>query len=224
MLAYLLNYPDKLGMAMLEHLEIVMITTIISLPLAAFFTVVALRSKFVEKIFIHLFSVIYSIPSLALFAILIPMTGLGKITAIIVMVMYSQYILLRNFISGLHEVDPFVIEAARGMGMTEHQILLKVQVPLARNALFTGIRLSIISTIGIATIAAFINAGGLGNILFDGLRSFNINKIMWGSILSAALAIGINLLLSRVEKLCGRKMIYYQVCKKNEEPVLGANK
>ncbi|WP_110956083.1 ABC transporter permease [Anaerosinus massiliensis] len=224
MLVYLLNYPDKLGMAILEHLEIVIITTMISLPLAAFLTVVALHSKFVEKIFIHLFSVIYSIPSLAFFAILIPLTGLGKITAIIVMVMYSQYILLRNFVSGLHEVDPSVIEAARGMGMTDRQILLKIQVPLARNALFTGIRLSIISTIGIATIAAFINAGGLGNILFDGLRSFNINKIMWGSILSAALAIGMNLFLSKVEKLCCRKMIWHKVCKKNGEPVLGADK
>lgn len=114
--------------------------------------------------------------------------------------MYNQYILLRNFIAGLNEVEPSIIEAAIGIGMTKWQVLYQVRLPLSKRALFTGLRLAVVSTIGIATIAAFINAGGLGNILYDGLRTMNIYKILWGSLLSAGLAVGANVLLIRIEK------------------------
>jgi osmoprotectant transport system permease protein len=200
LIKYAINYWDKLGRALIEHLEIVVITLVISLLLAAVLTILAMYSKVLSKILIHAFSVVYSIPSLALFAILIPVTGLGKVTAIIVLVAYNQYLLLRNFIAGLNEVDSAIIEAAIGMGMTNMQVVFKVRLPLSKKALFTGVRLSVVSTIGIATIAASINAGGLGSILFDGLRTMNVNKILWGSILSAGLAIGVNALLGKVEK------------------------
>lgn len=142
---------------------------------------------------------IYSIPSLALFSLLIPITGLGKDTAIIVLVLYNQYILLRNFIAGLDNVDENIIEAAKGMGMSNMQMLIKVKIPLAKKSLFTGIRLAVVSTIGIATIGALINAGGLGTILFDGLRTMNVNKILWGSILSAGLALFADKILQKIE-------------------------
>ena len=141
----------------------------------------------------------YAIPSLALFAILIPATGLGKTTAIIVLILYNQYVLLRNFLAGLRGVDPAMLEAAAGMGMTTLQVLYKIRLPLSLNPLFAGLRLAAVSTIGIATIAATINAGGLGGILFDGLRSMNMYKIMWGALLSACLAIGANHLLLWLE-------------------------
>lgn len=132
---------------------------------------------------------LYSIPSLAMFAILIPLTGLGKTTAILVLVIYNQYLLLRNFLTGLREVDESIIEAATAMGMKKMQLVLLIQLPLSKKAIFAGIRIAIVSTIGIGTIAASINAGGLGTILFDGLRTLNTNKIIIGSILSASLAI-----------------------------------
>lgn len=149
---------------------------------------------------IQAFSVLYSVPSLALFALLIPVTGLGKTTAEIVLIAYNQYLLLRNFISGLYQVDPAVIEAAEGMGMRRLQVLWKVRLPLSKKAFFTGIQLAVVSTIGIATIAAMINAGGLGTILFDGLRTLNIYKIIAGSVLSAGLALVINGVFKAVEK------------------------
>jgi osmoprotectant transport system permease protein len=198
---YAINHSDKLIKALLEHLEIVSITLIISLLVAAILTIAAMYSKVLSKVLIHGFSVIYSIPSLALFAILIPLTGLGQVTAIIVLVAYNQYLLLRNFINGLNEVEPAVIEAATGMGMTNMEVLFMVRLPLSKRALFTGVRLAVVSTIGIATIAASINAGGLGSILFDGLRTMNINKILWGTILAAGLALGVNAVLSRIEKV-----------------------
>ena len=131
---------------------------------------------------------------------MIPVTGLGKTTAVIVLVVYNQYLLLRNFISGLYGVEPAVVEAAEGLGMRRMQVLCQIRIPLAKRALFTGIQLAVVSTIGIATIAAMINAGGLGTILFDGLRTLNVYKIVIGSILSAGLAVGINALFKVAEK------------------------
>ncbi|MDS0524306.1 ABC transporter permease [Clostridium sp. SHJSY1] len=201
MIDYVIKHYDKLGKALLEHLELVVITLGISILIAAILTIFAMYSKILSKILIHLFSIIYSIPSLALFAILIPVTGLGKLTAITVLVVYNEYLLLNNFIAGLNEVEPAIIEAATGIGMNNIQILFKVRLPLSKNALFTGVRLAVVSTIGIATIAASINAGGLGSILFDGLRTMDVNKIIWGSILAAGLSIIVNGILSKIERI-----------------------
>ena len=119
------------------------------------------------------------------------------------LVVYSQYLLLRNFLTGLNEVDSSLIEAATGMGMTRMQVLLKIRIPLAKQALFAGVRLTIVATIGIATIAASINAGGLGQILFDGLRTMNTPKIVWGSIFAALLAVVADIILIVAEKMLG---------------------
>ena len=200
MIAYASKYYDRLLSATLEHLEIVVITLLISLVIAAGLTVACSYSKTLSRIMLNAFSVIYSVPSLALLALLIPVTGLGKKTAVIVLVIYNQYLLLRNFLAGLDGVDRSVVEAATGMGMTHMQLLWKVQIPLAKKALIAGLRIALVSTVGIATIAASINAGGLGSILFDGLRTMNVAKILWGSLLSAALAIGMDRLLLLAEK------------------------
>lgn len=205
MIDYFIKYYDKLLAAVLQHLQIVFISLLFSLLLAAILTVLCMYSKAASKLLINLFSIIYSIPSLAMFAMLIPLTGLGKTTAILVLTVYNQYLLLRNFITGLNEVDKSVVEAATGMGMTKLQVLVKIRLPLSKKALFGGIRLAAVSTIGIATIAASINAGGLGTILFDGLRTMNINKILWGSLLSAGLAILTNFLLNLIEKNISRR-------------------
>ena len=200
MIEYALKYPEKLYGALGQHLMLVAVTLVLSLILAAALTVCAMYFKTVSNGLIHLFSVIYSIPSLAMFAMLIPVTGLGTKTALIVLTLYNQYLLLRNFTAGLNGVDSAIIEAAAGMGMTTMQILLKIRLPLAKRSIFTGIRLAIVSTTGIATIAATINAGGLGTILFDGLRTLNVVKILWGTVLSAGLAIALNAGLERIER------------------------
>ena len=193
MIRYLEEHPEKILIPLLQHIQLVLITLLISVAVAAILTLLAMRFQSLGNVLMHLFSVIYSIPSLALFALLIPLTGLGQGTAILVMSAYNQYILLRNFITGMNEVDPAVLEAA------QMQVLTKVQVPLSRKALIAGIRPAVVSTIGIGTIAAAINAGGLGVLLFDGLRTMNIVKILWGSLLSAALAILLNAVLKLAE-------------------------
>jgi len=185
-----------------EHIQMVLIALFLSILLAGLLTVVAMFYKRVGTFLTYLFSIIYSIPSIALFALMIPIPGmgLGRNTAIIVLVLYNQFILLRNFITGLNGVDPAIVEAATGMGMTPAQIIFKVRVPLSLKPLFVGIRLALVSTIAIAIIAAFIGAGGIGLLITIGLETGNNNRILWGVILSAGLGIITNAALVFVEK------------------------
>lgn len=206
MIDYFIKYYDKLLDATLEHLSIVFISLVVSLIIAAILTVVCNYSTVFSKFLVNLLSMVYSVPSLAMFALLIPVTGLGSKSTIIVLVIYNQYLLLRNFLAGLNEVDKSIVEAAVGIGMTKMQVLMKIRLPLSKKALIAGIRIALVSTVGIATIAASINAGGLGMILFDGLRTMNIAKILWGSILSALLAILMDGFLNLIEKRVGAKV------------------
>lgn len=200
MIEYITKHPDKVLGPLTEHMQLVLITLAISLVIASFLTVLAMRSEKVSDVLNNLFSLVYSVPSLALFALLIPITGLGRTSAITVLTLYNQYLLLRNFTTGLREVDPVACEAAKGIGMTDMQILTRIRIPLARKAIFAGIRLAIVSTVGIATIAASINAGGLGILLFEGLRTMHIPKILWGSVLSAGMAVLLNTILKTIEE------------------------
>lgn len=201
MVDYWLSHSDKFITAFLEHLQIVGVTLLISIILASCLTLLIYRSRHLSDVMVSLFSAVYSIPSLALFALLIPFTGLGLVSTLIVLVLYNQYLLLRNFITGLYSVDYSLLEVAKGMGMTEWQILYKVQIPLALPLIFAGIRLAIVSTIGIATIAATAGAGGLGRILFEGLRQMNIAKTVGGTLLCGFIAISADILLKAVERL-----------------------
>ena len=200
MIEYLKRHPDKVFGPLTEHIWLVLVTLVISLAIASILTVLAMHSEKVSDLLNNFFSLVYSVPSLALFALLIPITGLGRTSAVIVLTLYNQYLLLRNFTTGLREADPVACEAAKGIGMTDMQILTRIRIPLARKAIFAGIRLAIVSTVGIATIAASINAGGLGILLFEGLRTMNIPKILWGSVLSAGMAVLLNTVLKVVEE------------------------
>ena len=200
MIEYFKRHPEKVLGPLAEHVWLVLVTLVISLAIASVLTVLAMRSEKVSDLLNNFFSLVYSVPSLALFALLIPITGLGRTSAVIVLTLYNQYLLLRNFTTGLREADPVACEAAKGIGMTDMQILTRIRIPLARKAIFAGIRLAIVSTIGIAAIAASINAGGLGILLFEGLRTMNIPKILWGSVLSAGMAVLLNAVLKMIEE------------------------
>ena len=199
-ITYTARHYDKLIRAVVEHLQIIGITLLISVILAFVISVFLLERQKLGDWVIRIWSMVYSIPSLALFALLIPLTGIGMKTAILVLVVYNQFILVRAFTEGLRRVDSGVLDAATGMGMTKSQILWKVRFPLAIDAMAAGIRIAIISTIGIGTIAATIGAGGLGRILFDGMRTQNPVKIIWGTVLSVAMVLIMNAILKLIEK------------------------
>lgn len=200
MFAYFADHSDQLMSAFWEHLGIVFSVLLISIILAAVICWFLLQSERATNIVVNIFSEVYSIPSLALFALLIPLWGLGNKTAIPVLVLYNQYLLIRNFMTGMQNVDKSILEAGTGMGMSKWQLVTKVQLPLAMPSIVAGIRLAIISTTGIATIAATINAGGLGKILLSGLRTMNTYKIIWGTILCVLIALLADTLLRLLEK------------------------
>lgn len=205
---YTTRHYDKLIRALLEHLQIVGLTLLISIALAFVISVLIMDRKTIAEWVMRVCSMIYAIPSLALFALLIPLTGLGMKTAVVVLVIYNQYILVRSFTEGFCMIDASILEAASGMGMTRWQIFKKVRFPLALDSMTAGIHIAIISTIGIATIGATIGAGGLGSILFDGMRTQNGVKIVWGTVLSVALVLLANAVLNAVEKRV-KRAIYH---------------
>ncbi|QWU17604.1 osmoprotectant transport system permease protein [Paenibacillus sophorae] len=199
-LAYFAKYGDKMLEMTLQHLQIVTLVLLISILIAMPLSLALYRSHKLSTIVLAVLGALYAIPSLAFFAILIPLLGLGIPTAVTVLVVYTQFILVRNILAGFKSVDPFLLEAGRGMGLSASQLFFKVQLPLAMPALLGGLRLAVISSIGMATIAAMIGAGGLGTLLFDGLRMNFAYKIVWGTILASALSLIANRILLFFEK------------------------
>ena len=196
-ISYTTRHYDKLIQAVLEHFEIVGITLLISIALAFVISMLVMEHKRITTWIMRVSSMIYAIPSLALFALLLPVTGLGMQTAILVLVIYNQFILVQSFTDGFTAVEPGVLEAATGMGMTKGQIFRKIRLPLALDTMIAGIHIAIISTIG---------AGGLGTILFEGMRTQNVVKIVWGTVLSVAMVLGVNGILKLVEKRIKKKL------------------
>lgn len=206
MIEYFVKYHDKLIRALAEHVQMVGITLVISVMIALAITLIIADAPRLTQFILQICNMIYSIPSLAMFAVLIPLTGLGTKTAVIVLIIYNQYILVRSFTEGLSLVDPSILEAAVGMGMNRKQIFFQVRLPLALDSFAAGIQVAIISTIGIATIGATIGAGGLGSVLFDGMRTQNYVKIFWGTLLSVLLVLTSNVVLNYLVKKISRRI------------------
>lgn len=204
MIQYLENNSGKLFELTLDHLMMTLISLMISSLLAAMLVFIFYDREKMRGLINYLASALYAIPSFALFALLIPFTGLGKTTAIVGLVVYSQYILVRTFFNGILEVDPSMIEAAYGMGMTRNQVLKQISLPLAIGPILTGLKLAATSTIGIATIAATINAGGLGTLLFEGLRMRSVVPMLYCIILTSGLCLLANFALRKIEKRVAR--------------------
>ena len=172
-----------------QHAVMVLASLGIALVIAGAMILLLMHRKNWLNGLTYFFSLLYSVPSFAFFALLLTISGLGMRTAIIVLTIYCEYVLLRTFITGIQEIDPALIEVAKGMGMTRKQVFFKVQLPLATPAIFSGLQVALASTMGIATIAATINAGGLGQLLFEGLQSQQVVPILWGTLLTVVLTL-----------------------------------
>jgi osmoprotectant transport system permease protein len=142
---------------------------------------------------------IYCIPSIALFSLLIPLFGLGKTTALIGLVGYNQIILLRSFKTAFAAIPGPIIEVSESMGMSKIDRFRLVYLPIMLPYLLSGLRVATVSTTGIATMAALINAGGLGNLLFEGMRTYHMPKLIWGIILISSLALCFNYIFAFFE-------------------------
>ncbi|WP_242368219.1 ABC transporter permease [Lactobacillus intestinalis] len=201
MIKYWQQNSSQMMQLTIQHAQMVLTSLLIAFLLAIVLIAIFLRKKNWLNGLIYFFSLLYSVPSYAFFALLIPVTGLGETTAIIVLAFYSEYVLLRNFITGIREVDPKYIEVAKGLGMTKQQIFAKVQLPLALSAIFSGLQIALASTMAIATIASTISAGGLGDLMFEGLQTGKVVPILWGTILTVGLTLICILVLKLIENI-----------------------
>lgn len=145
-------------------------------------------------------NVIQTIPSLALFAFALPVFGIGAKPAVFALFLYALLPIIKNTLLGIRNVDPAIREAARGMGMSKAQIMFKVEVPLAISVIMGGVRIATVTGVGIATIATLIGAGGLGELIYQGISMMNYDMILAGAISAAVLALLADFLLGVVEK------------------------
>lgn len=198
-MSYLLRYPDRVLELTRQHLVITALALTIALVIAIPLGIILARRRGLDTPILGALGVIYTIPSLALFAFLVPPFGLGLLPATLALVAYVQFILVRNIVVGLRGVDSAIIEAARGMGLSQAQILWQVELPLALPIILAGVRLATITLLGLATVAAWIAAGGLGVLFFEGIAQDNPQKIIAGAIVIATLALTLNRLLLWIE-------------------------
>ena len=199
-MSYIINNPDVMLELLWEHIVLVisalLIATAVSVPLGYYIH----GKPRLTTIVLGSLGMLYTIPSLVLMILLLPAFGLSPTTVIIALVIYCQIILVRNVIAGLETIDPSIIEAARGMGMTRRQRFVQVQLPLMLPVLIAGMRLAAVVATAIATIGAMFGAGGLGKLLFNGISQGRFDKIVAGSLTVALLAGVLNWSLQYAEK------------------------
>jgi osmoprotectant transport system permease protein len=192
------HWGDTLGPALWQHVELTLIAVVIGFAIAFPLALLAHRFRRLEQPFGAFSALVYTIPSLALFQLLVPFTGLTLTTVEIALVGYTLVMLFPNIVVGLRSASDDVIEAARGMGLTRSQILLRVELPLAVPAIIGGLRIAVVSTVAIATIAGInVTSMGLGYPIFSALREPTPFKteIYTAGVLAVALAIGADLML-----------------------------
>lgn len=199
-MAWLLRNYDQVLTAAWQHLILTVVSVTIAMAIALAVGVIAARHRPVYRMALAVTGVFYTIPSLALFALLIPLVGLGRTPALIGLVGYSLLGLIRNIVTGIQTIPQDVIEAAMGMGLTRRQVLWRVELPLALPVIVAGLRIVTVTVIGIGTVAAYINAGGLGALIFSGIAQTNGPKIASGAVIASLMAVLADWGLQRVER------------------------
>jgi osmoprotectant transport system permease protein len=201
---YILKHPERMITLTLQHIEIVVIAVIVALIIGIPLGILVTRLRWLEAPVTGVAGVLYTIPSLAIFAILIPISGLGATTAITALTLYSLLVIIRNTATAIDSVDPAMEDAARGVGMTGVQRLFFVELPLGVPIILAGQRVPVVSAVGIAAIAAYIGAGGLGLLIFEGIRTTDPDRIIAGAFMASLLALLADFGLKRLESTLRR--------------------
>jgi len=196
--------PTSITNLTLDHLSITAITMVIGLLIAFPIGIIAARHLRVYLPVITVAGILYTIPSLAFMAILIPFTGLTRTTVILPMVLYAQVVLIRNIVAAIQSVDLLLIEAGRAMGMNSWQLQREIILPLALPVIIAGLRVATVTTIGIATLAPLFGVQDLGYLIFQGFNTSYNDQVVAGVILVSLLAIVVDLLLLGLQRLLSR--------------------
>ena len=186
-----------------QHLLLVVVSTAVAVALGLPLGIALVRRPAIARVALGAAGLAQTIPSLALFGFLIPVPflgGIGARTALVALVLYALLPILRNTVTGIRQVDPAVVEAATGLGMTDGQRLRRVELPLALPVILAGVRIAAVTSVGTATIAAAIGAGGLGAYVFRGIATVDTRLLLVGAIPAAAMALVVDALLGALEK------------------------
>ncbi|GAA3080339.1 hypothetical protein GCM10010520_29210 [Rhizobium viscosum] len=194
------KHIPEIALAVWQHLVLSISSVLIGLAIALVLGIVCARRPRLYAFALTVTNIIFVIPSLALFALLIPFVGLGMEPALIGLSSYCLLILLRNVVTGIRGVPADILDAADGMGYGPWQRLFRIELPLALPLIVSGARIALVTVIGIATVAAFIDGGGLGTIILIGIDQEYAEKILVGGILTALLAIIFDFILTRAEQ------------------------
>ncbi|QIP16361.1 ABC transporter permease subunit [Spirosoma aureum] len=204
--AFIRDHADKLLEQTLTHIGLTFVSLLVALLIGVPLGIVIARRPKLAGSVLGIAGVLQTIPSVALLGFLIPLLGIGVGPALVALFLYALLPIIRNTYVGIIEVNPSVKEAARGVGMTDKQVLRKVELPLALPVIFAGVRTATVINVGVATLAAYVAAGGLGEFIFSGIALSNVNMMLAGAIPAALLAVGFDSGLARLQRLSGEKL------------------
>ena len=196
---------EQVAVALYEHVLIALTALAIAAVISLVLGVWAARRPRVFAATLAVTGALYTIPTLAFLALLIPLVGLGKTNVIIAMVAFSLVIMTRNVATGIRDVPADMVEAAKGMGMSARQVLTRVECPLALPVIVAGLRIATVTVISVTTVGAYVNAGGLGTLIFNGIATDNAPKIWAGALTACALAVVTDLALAQLEQVLKRR-------------------
>lgn len=199
-MSFIVSRSEQITGLIGEHIQLTVFAVIIAIVVGIPLGILITRVKKLSVPILGFANVIQAVPSLALLGFLIPILGIGSKPAILMVFLYSLLPIIKNTYTGLININPDIIEASTGMGMTRGQILRRVQLPLALPIIMTGIRISAVTAVGLMTIAAFIGAGGLGYMVFSGVQTVNNNMILAGAIPACLLALAMDFIVGKIEK------------------------
>ena len=198
---YLIDNKDQIISLCIEHIELTSLALLIAIIIGVPIGILISYKQKLNKPVLGITSVTQAIPSMALLGFMIPFLGIGTIPAIVVVVLYSLLPIIKNTYTGVTNISPTTIEAAKGIGLTKGQILTKIQIPQALPIIMAGVRISSVSAVGLMTMAAFIGGGGLGYLIFSGIRTVNNYQILAGAIPACILALLVDYFFGAIEKL-----------------------
>ena len=200
-MSYLLAHPGAVAMLALAHLALVAAALATALTIALPFGVAIARNERASSIGLGVLGALYTIPSLALLALLVEVVGLGPAPVFVALVIYAQFVLVRNVVAGVRAVDPAQRDAAVGMGMSALQRIGRVELPQALPVIVGGVRIAAVAMIALATLGGYVGAGGLGSLIFIGFTLHHQGEIVAGSIVACTLAVGVDIALRMLERL-----------------------
>ena len=211
-LGFIADNLHVIGQRALEHISIVLVAVAIAVVTAVPVGIAITQSKSTADTVLYLASMMITVPSIALFGLMIPLLspighGIGYVPAVIAVILYSQLPIIRNTYTAITNIDPVLREAARGMGMSDWQRLRQVEIPLAVPVIMAGVRTAVVMNIGVTAIAAYIGAGGLGTLIARGISQTDPRQLVTGALSVSLLAIVADLFLAWLQRLMTSKGI-----------------